>query len=92
MTNIDIDIDICHLYARAMHHVKSHFLKMVHEDVANYWEPFHSHVIFLLEEIIIHLKVGGSQTNLQQFHEGFNLQNGLFCRCVITVEFISDDL
>jgi hypothetical protein len=42
---------ICHLYARATHHVKTHFLKMLHEDVANYWGPFHSHVIFLLEEL-----------------------------------------
>jgi hypothetical protein len=55
-------------------------------------KKFHSRVIFLLEEFIIHLKVGGSQTNFQQFHEGFNLQNGLFCQCVIVVEFISDDL
>jgi hypothetical protein len=30
--------------------------------------------------------------NLQQFQNGFHLQDKLFCQCVIIMEFISDDL
>jgi hypothetical protein len=47
---------------------------------------------FLLEELIVHLKVGDSQTNFQKFHDGFNLQNGLFCQCVIVMELLAGDL
>jgi hypothetical protein len=52
----------------------------------------HSHAIFLLEEVIIHLKICGSQTNFQQFHDGFNVQDRPFHQCVITLELASDDL
>jgi hypothetical protein len=47
--------------------VKNHFLKMLHEDVAKdgRQRASHSHVIFLLEELVVHLKIFGSQTNLQ---------------------------
>jgi hypothetical protein len=48
--------------------------------------------IFLLEELIVNLKICGSQTNFQQFHDGFNLRDRLFCQCVIIMELISGDL
>lgn len=51
----------------------------------------HSHVIFLLEELIVHLKTYGSQTYFQQFHDGFDLQR-LFRLYVIVMEHISEDL
>jgi hypothetical protein len=45
-----------------------------------------------LEELIIHLKICGSQTNFQQFHDGFDLQDRLFHKYVNVMELISDDL
>jgi hypothetical protein len=45
-----------------------------------------------LEELIVLLKVSGSQTNFQQLHDGFDLQERLFRQCVIVWELISDDL
>jgi hypothetical protein len=53
---------------------------------------FHSHAIFLLEELIVHLKICGSQTSLQQLHDGFDLQDRPFRQCVTVIELISDDL
>jgi hypothetical protein len=35
----------------------------------------HSQAIFLLEELVVHLKIYDSQTNSQQFHDGFDLQD-----------------
>jgi hypothetical protein len=49
------------------------------------------HVIFLLEELIVYLKIYGSQINFQQFHDGSDLQDRQFCKCVIIVELISTD-
>jgi hypothetical protein len=34
----------------------------------------------LLEELTIHLKICGSQTNFQQFRDGFDLQDSPLCR------------
>jgi hypothetical protein len=45
-----------------------------------------------LEELVVHLKMCGSQANLQQLHDGFDLQDRPFGQCVIAVELISDDL
>jgi hypothetical protein len=42
----------------------------------------------LLEELIVHLKMGGPQANLQQLHDGLRLQDRPFCQCVIVVELI----
>jgi hypothetical protein len=47
--------------------------------------------MFLLEELVFHLKICGSQTNLQQFYDGFDLQDRPFYLCVIVMELISDD-
>jgi hypothetical protein len=44
----------------------------------------------LLEELVVHLKIRGSQANLQQLHDGFNMQGRPFHQCVITMELISD--
>jgi hypothetical protein len=44
-----------------------------------------------LEELV-HLKIYGSQANLQQLRDGFALQDRPFRQCVIVVELISDDL
>jgi hypothetical protein len=41
---------------------------------------------------IIHLNMCGSQTNFQQFLNGFRLQGRPFCQSVIVMEFIADDL
>jgi hypothetical protein len=45
-----------------------------------------------LEELINNLKICGSRTNFQQFHDGFGLQDRRFRQCVIITELISDDL
>jgi hypothetical protein len=45
----------------------------------------------LLEELV-HLKICGSQANIQQLHDGFDLQDKPVRQCVIVVELISDDL
>jgi hypothetical protein len=47
---------------------------------------------FLLEELVVHLKICGSQSNFQQFHDGFDLQDRPFRQCVIVIELGSDDL
>jgi hypothetical protein len=47
----------------------------------------HNHAIFLLEE----LKICGSQTNFQQFHDGLDLQDRPFHQCVIIMDLASDD-
>jgi hypothetical protein len=52
----------------------------------------HSHAIFLLEELIDHLKICGSQTNFQQVHDDFDLQERPFFQYVIVMELISDAL
>jgi hypothetical protein len=46
---------------------------------------------FCWKNFIITLKICGSQTNLQQFYNGFGLQGRLSHRSVIVVEFIADD-
>jgi hypothetical protein len=43
-----------------------------------------------LEELIVHLKIYGSQIKLQQLHDGFYLQDTLSRQCVIVMELISD--
>jgi hypothetical protein len=45
-----------------------------------------------LEELVIHLKIYGSQANFQQLHNGFDLQDRLFHQYVNVVELVSDDL
>jgi hypothetical protein len=45
----------------------------------------------LLEEFVVNLKIRGSQADLHQFHDGFDLQDRSF-QCVIVVELIFDDL
>jgi hypothetical protein len=45
-----------------------------------------------LEELIAHLKICGPQTNFQQLHDGFDLQERLFSQNVIVMELIFDDL
>lgn len=61
-----------------LHCVKSQFLRMFHEGVVNDWGyASNSHAIFLLE-LIYHLKVGGSQTNFQQFQMASTFQMDLF--------------
>jgi hypothetical protein len=45
-----------------------------------------------LEELVVHLKICGSQTNFQQFHDGFDLQDRWFRHIVIVMELIIDDL
>jgi hypothetical protein len=73
--------------------VKSQILKVLRIDIADdrCQRAPQSHVIFLLEELIIHLKLCGSQANLQQFHNGFGLQGRPFRESVIFMEFIADD-
>jgi hypothetical protein len=39
-----------------------------------------------LEKLLVHLKICGSQTNLQQLHDSFDLQDKLFRQCVIVME------
>jgi hypothetical protein len=46
----------------------------------------------MLEELMIHKELCSSQTNLQQFHIGFGLQDRPFLQNVIVMEFITDDL
>jgi hypothetical protein len=67
---------------------------MLHEDVANDGGEriSHSHAIFLLEELVVNLKIRGSQADLHEFHECFDLQDRSFCQCVIDAELIFDDL
>jgi hypothetical protein len=52
---------------------------MLHEDVANDGGEriSRSHVIILLEELV-NLKIRGSQADLHEFHESFDLQDRLF--------------
>jgi hypothetical protein len=45
----------------------------------------------LLEELIGHLKICGSQTNFQRFHDVFDLQDRFLCQCVIIMDLIPDD-
>jgi hypothetical protein len=52
----------------------------------------HIHAIFLLEGLIVHLKICGSQASLQQLHNSFYLQETPFRQCVIVMELTSDDL
>jgi hypothetical protein len=67
---------------------------MIHEDVANFHRlrASHNEVIFLLEGLIAHLNVGTSQTNFQQFHNVFYLQDEPFHQYAIVMNFISDYL
>jgi hypothetical protein len=44
-----------------------------------------------LEELV-HLNICGSQTNLQQLHDGFDLQDRPFRQSIVVVELISYDL
>jgi hypothetical protein len=44
-----------------------------------------------LEEFVVHLKICPSQANIQQLHDGFDLQDRPFRQCVIVVELISVD-
>lgn len=45
-------------------HVKSQFPTMFHQDITtNQRQVSHSHVSFLLEELIVHLKTDGFQTS-----------------------------
>jgi hypothetical protein len=37
------------------------------------------------------MKICGSQANLQHFHDGFDLEDGLFCKRIIVMELISDE-
>jgi hypothetical protein len=39
-----------------------------------------------LEELVLYLKIGGSQADFQQLHDGFDLQDRPFCQCDIVVE------
>jgi hypothetical protein len=45
-----------------------------------------------LENLFVHLKICGSQANLQQFHDGFDLQDSPSRQCIIVVELICGDL
>jgi hypothetical protein len=36
--------------------------------------------------------MGGSPTNLQQYNDGFGMQNRLFCQSIIVMELITDEL
>jgi hypothetical protein len=49
-------------------------------------------IIFLVEELIVHLKivVCGSQTNLQQFHDGVHMKDR--SASVIVMKLVTDDL
>jgi hypothetical protein len=40
----------------------------------------------------VQLKVCGCQTNLQQLHDDFSLQDRLLCQCVINIELTCDYL
>jgi hypothetical protein len=52
----------------------------------------HSHIILLLEELIVHLilAVCGSQTNLQQLHDGVHMKDR--SASVIVMEPVTDNL
>jgi hypothetical protein len=50
--------------------------------------PYPSH---LFVEKLVHLKICGSQANLQQLHDAFDVQDRRFRQCVIVVELVSDD-
>jgi hypothetical protein len=52
----------------------------------------HSHASFLLEELVVHLKICGSQANLEKLHDGFDQHDRLYRQCVVFTELISDDL
>jgi hypothetical protein len=43
-------------------------------------------------EGLAHLKICGSQANLQQLHDSFNLQQGLLRQRITVVDLTSDDL
>jgi hypothetical protein len=60
--------------------LKGKFLKIFHVDIANdgRQRDSHCHVLFQLEQFSIHLKIYGSQTNFQQFPDGFDLQDWRF--------------
>jgi hypothetical protein len=45
-----------------------------------------------LEELVIPLKIGGSQASIQQFHNDFDPQDRPFRQCVILMDLISDNL
>jgi hypothetical protein len=45
-----------------------------------------------LEELIMHLKECTSQTNPQQFYNGFGMQGRPFLQSDIVMEFIADGL
>jgi hypothetical protein len=49
----------------------------------------HRHAISLLEELVLYLKIGGSQADFQQLHDGFDLQDRPFRQCDIVVELIN---
>jgi hypothetical protein len=67
---------------------------MLDEDVANdgVERISNRHAIFLLEELVVNLKIRDSQADLQQFHDGFDLQDREFRQFIIVVELIFDDL
>jgi hypothetical protein len=67
---------------------------MFHVNIANgrLKRTPHSHALFLLEELIIHFNVCGSQTNFQRFHNCVKLQGTPFHESVIVMEFIADDM
>jgi hypothetical protein len=52
----------------------SQLLKMFHVNIDGGWRAVHSDALFLLDGLIIHLKICDPETNLQQFYDGFDLQ------------------
>jgi hypothetical protein len=45
-----------------------------------------------LEELVVYLKICGSQANLQQLYDGFDLQDRTLGQFAIVFELLSDDL
>jgi hypothetical protein len=60
----------------------------IHLIIEIFPQPYH----FSVGRTYVHLKIRGSQTNFQQFHDGLDLQVRPFCQCIIVTELISDDL
>jgi hypothetical protein len=60
---------------------------MLHQDVSNLGdrEPLLAMPSFCLEEFVVHLQMFGSQANLQQLHNGSDLQNTPLLQCFIFV-------
>jgi hypothetical protein len=61
-------------------YVQGQLFKMLYVDVTNIWRQAAAHcqTFFVLVNTLYHLKICGSQTDFQQFHDGLNWQCEMF--------------